>query len=147
MTTYLATHSVAQVLVRELRGLGLVAVNALVSHGWALMLLVYVGFFIALARERTYRERIFRRDPTAAWWLVVPYLAAYLLLFGFWGDISAGNRFILGIAAPALFAVGAALERADEPKRARFDLWMRRGLAVALLTYYPYAVLTHYSGG
>ena len=144
---YWATHTLGQMVVREARGIAEVFGNALISHGYAWFGIAYVVFLGILLRGADYRRALFPRDDRAVWPFVVAYLLAYVLVFGFWGAISAANRFILGIFAPALFSVARAIERAEPERTARFERGMRVATIAALVTYYPIAIFTHYSGG
>lgn len=144
---YFATHTVGQMLWREVRGIAEVLANALISHGYAWFGAAYVVFFLMLLRRPEYRRVVFTRDASAAWIFVVTYLAAHLVVYGFWGAISAANRFILGVFAPAILSLARAIEQAEPERLARFDRGMRRAIVVALVTYYPVAIFTHYSGG
>jgi hypothetical protein len=145
---YWSSHTVPQMVWRETRGLAEMFGNTFISHGYAWFVLAYLAFFCILLRDPAYRRDLFRRSARASWPFAVTYLMVYVGVFGFWAAISAGNRFVLGLAAPALFALGAAIEHfPDEHRVQRFDRWMKRAIIVGLVTYYPYAICTHYSGG
>ena len=144
---YFATHTALQMVWREVRGIAEVLANTIISHGYAWFGVAYLAFFVMLLRQREYRSVVLARDANAAWMFVAAYLLSHLAVYGFWGAISAANRFILGVFAPALFSVARAIEHAEPATAARFDRGMRRALVVALVTYYPVAIFTHYSGG
>ncbi|HSQ67511.1 MAG TPA: hypothetical protein VLM85_30080 [Polyangiaceae bacterium] len=157
--TYWQTHTLGQMAWRELRGLGEVLGNCLISHGYALFVLLYLAIFVAMVRKHAdVKHALFRRDPHAPAWFVVPYLLAHLLLFGWYGPIAAGNRFILGMLLPSMYSVAAGLSAHAKPEHAlelrgrSFD-WTKLNVAILVLVavhlvlYFPYAIATHYSGG
>jgi hypothetical protein len=153
--TYWRSHTLAQMIVREGRGLGEVLGNCFISHGYALFAVVYLGIFVAMVRKYPeVRRGLFRRDDDAAAWFVVPYLLVHLLLFGWYGPIAAGNRFILCIFLPGMYALAAGLSSHAKPEHTlRGRDWTELNLAIVLLAvlhlvfYFPYAIATHYSGG
>lgn len=158
-STYWHHHTLAQMFGRELRGLAEVGGNCLLSHGYAPFVLVYVAVFVAMLRKHAdVRRAMFRPDSRALAWFVVPYLAVHLLLFGWYGPIAAGNRFVLAIFVPAVWAVAAGLSAHCKPSHTLvvfgrpFD-WRRVNVALAallvleLIFYFPYGIATHYSGG
>jgi len=153
--TYWRSHTIGQMVVREARGLGEMLGNCFISHGYALFAVVYVGIFVAMVcKYPEVRRRIFRRDADAAAWFVVPYLVAHLLLLGWYGPIAAGNRLILVLFLPGMYALAAALSAHAKPEHTlRAHDWTKLNVAIVLLAvlhlvfYFPYAIATHYSGG
>ncbi len=103
---YLHSHSIGQIVSRELLGLGEMLGNTLLSHGYidyAILFLAFAGALaVANARQKASPAPFaVERAPAFA----VVYLAFYVFLFAFYGPIAAGNRFILTLFLPALYAV------------------------------------------
>ncbi|HEX7604091.1 MAG TPA: hypothetical protein VF316_20880 [Polyangiaceae bacterium] len=159
MGNYVRSHGVGQILWREVRGLGEVLGNCLVSHGYALFVLLFAGFAIGVCvKHADLRRGLFPRDARSAVWFVVAYVLIHVLAYGFYGPIGAGNRFILGIFLPTMYAVTHALAKHTKPQhtlRVRgTDMSWRTFLgailvllAMHLVTYWPVAIASHYSGG
>ncbi len=159
MATYWHTHTLGQMAWRETRGLGEVLGNCLISHGYALFALLYLGVLVAMVRKYPeVRRGLFRRDASAQAWFVVPYLLLHLVLFGWYGPIAAGNRFILGIFLPGMYAIAAGLSAHTRPEHTltvrgtpldwtKINVLVIVLVALHLVVYFPYAVATHYSGG
>ena len=159
MRNFLHAHSVGQILWREARGLGEVFGNCLISHGYALFVLLFAGFAIgACVKHADLRRSLFPRDVRSAVWFVVAYVTIHVLAYGFYGPIGAGNRFILGIFLPTMYAVTHAFAKhakAEHTLRVRgTDMSWRTFLgaivvllAMHLVTYWPVAIASHYSGG
>lgn len=159
MGNYLRSHGVGQILWREARGLGEMFGNCLISHGYALFVLLYAGFAIGMCvKHEDLRRSLFPRDARSAVWFVVAYVVIHVLAFGFYGPIGAGNRYILGIFLPAMYAVTRAFATHARPQH---TLRMRGTdmswhtflgaiivlLAMHLVVYWPVAIASHYSGG
>ena len=159
MRNFLHTHGVGQILWREVRGLGEVVGNCLISHGYALFVLLFAGFAIgACVKHADLRRSLFPRNARSAVWFVVAYLTLHVLAYGFYGPIGAGNRFILGIFLPAMYAATHAFAKHAKPEhtlRVRgVDMSWRTFLggivvllAMHLCIYWPVAIASHYSGG
>ncbi len=156
---YLGSHRLVDIAQREIRGLAEVAGNALVSHGYAPVVLLYGGFAATVfIQHPRLRARALRCGADSLAWFVVPYLAAHALLFGFYGAIAAGNRFSLAMLLPAMTSL---LRTMGTPSMAEYRLrvgsrhfsWNQLNqlaiivIAIELALYFPYAVATHYSGG
>jgi hypothetical protein len=160
MQRYLATHSLGQIAAREVRGLVEVVGNCVISHGYApffLMLLVFGG--VLVLRNADLRRKVFRLgDPEWLGWFVLPYLSVHFLALGFYGVVGAGERFSLAMFLPAMYAMTRAFAgTAGTEHRVRFGAleldWARFQSAffafaiLELMTYWPVAMATHYSGG
>jgi len=90
MTNYLRTHSLASIALREVRGLARIFGNAALGTGFQLFSIAWiVAFFRQIPR------------PGARAYLTVPWVALHVLALGFYGDIAAGNRFVLALFLPA----------------------------------------------
>ncbi len=160
MKNYLATHSLGDMVVRELRGLAEVIGNCLVSHGYAPFFLLLATFCVALVvQNRTLRAEVFRaRDLDWVGWFAIPYLAIHLLSFGFYGPVGAGNRFSLTMFLPGMYAMTRAFAGTARPEHrvrvgsleldwAGFQTAFLVLLVIQIATYFPAAMVTHYSGG
>jgi len=159
MRNFLHSHTVGQILWREVRGLGEVFGNALISHGYALFVLLYAGFAIGMCvKHADLRRSLFPRNVRSAVWFVVAYVVIHVLAYGFYGPIGGGNRFILGIFLPTMYAVTQAFARHARPQhtlrvRGTDMSWSTfLGaivvlLAMHLVIYWPVAIASHYSGG
>jgi hypothetical protein len=160
MGRYFATHSLGQMVAREISGLAEVIGNCLISHGYAPLFLLVATFAAALAaRSPALRARLLRwRDPDWAGWFVLPYLAIHLLMLGFYAPISANNRFPLAMFLPATYALMRAFSGAARTEdrltigAASLDWRSFQSLFFALIllqiaTYWPAAMVTHYAAG
>jgi hypothetical protein len=109
--------------------------------------------------NRDLRAKVLRfRDPDWTGWFVLPYLGAHLFALGFYGVLGAGDRFSLTMFLPASYAAtkafAGAAGRDDRVRFGRLDLdWAGFQTAffalfvLELVTYWPVAMATHYSGG
>jgi hypothetical protein len=157
MHRYFATHSVADVVLREVKGLGEVVGNCLISHGYALPFLLLCVLAIALLRQNpSLRARIFRRELDAPAWLAVPFFAIHLLVLGFYGPIGAGERFSLALFVPSTYAIMRAFARHPDArvKIGALEIDWKGAqtlltvlLVVEIVTYWPVAMATTYAGG
>jgi hypothetical protein len=160
MQRYLATHSLGQMVAREARGLAEVVGNCLIGHGYAPFFLMLLVFGVALvAKNADLRRDVVRlRDPDWLGWLVVPYMGVHLLALGFYGVVGANERYSLTMYLPAMYAMTRALAgKAGTEHRvrvgpleldwARFQWALFAFALLELLTYWPVAMATHYSGG
>jgi hypothetical protein len=95
---YWQQHSLAEMLQREGLGLGEMFGNALISHGYVEPLAI-LGWFAWKSSDARSR----RTETIPAF--VMPLLAIYVLLFGFYGPITASNRFLLTLYLPTSFTL------------------------------------------
>jgi hypothetical protein len=160
MRSFFATHSLGDIALRTLGGLGEVVGNCLVSHGYALFFVLLLGFATALVvKNRDLRAKVLRvRDPAWAGWFVVPYLVLHLLVLGFYAPLGAGDRFSLAMFLPATYAAMRAVAPHANAShvvslgKARLDWAGFQSLFFALVVvqivfYFPAAMATFYSGG
>jgi hypothetical protein len=106
MGHYLATHSLLAIAKREVLGLGEMFGNALMGHGYfefTALLLTFAATSTGFTRApmKTLRA-IDPRSPAA---FALPYALLYVLLFGFYGPIAAGPRFLLTLYLPVLYVI------------------------------------------
>jgi hypothetical protein len=146
-------------LKREVLGLGEVLGNCVLSHGYMPVVFLYLLATIGLlVQNPSLRRRVFRVHRESRGPFIVSYVLVHLALFGWYAPIAAGNRFSLGMLLPGMFAVISTMSReasaSDTLRIGRFVAdWSKINraalalLAVELVGYYPWAVLTHYSGG
>jgi hypothetical protein len=160
MRSFFATHSLGDIAVRTLRGLGEVVGNCLVSHGYALFFVLLLGFATALvAKNGELRAKVLRiRDPAWPGWFVLPYLLLHLLVLGFYAPLGAGDRFSLAMFLPATYAAMRAVAPHANPShvvslgKARLDWGQFQALffvlvVVQIVIYFPAAMATFYAGG
>ena len=160
MGSYLATHSIWDIVKRTLGGLAEVIGNCLISHGYALFFVLLWAFATALVKAHPdLRRRIFRpRELDWVGWFVLPYLAVYLLVFGFYGPLGAGERFSLAMFVPATYAITRAFAGKAGPEHtvkigrvaldwAGFQSLLFALLVVQIVTYFAPAMATQYAGG
>jgi hypothetical protein len=160
MQRYLATHSLCQIVAREASGLVEIVGNCVISHGYAPFFSMMLVFGAALVlKNADLRRKIFRlRDPEWLGWFALPYLGVHLLALGFYGVVGAGERFSLTMFLPAMYAMTRAFAGtagtehrvrvgALELDWARFQSAFFAFAILELVTYWPVAMATHYSGG
>jgi hypothetical protein len=160
MQSYLATHSIVDIVRRTLGGVAEVVGNCLISHGYALFFVLLLGFATALVvKNAELRAKVLRlRDPEWVGWFVLPYLALHLLVLGFYGPLGAGERFSLAMFLPATYATMRAVAPHATAAhtvsfgRARLDWAAFQALffvliVVQIVIYFPPAMATFYSGG
>ena len=160
MKSYLATHSLVDMVTRTLAGIGEVVGNCLISHGYALFFVSLIGFATALVvKNPELRKKVLRpRDPAWVGAFVLPYLLAHLLVLGFYGPLGAGERFSLAMFLPATYAAMRAVAphaTADDVVRfgklrldwASFQELFFVVVVVQIVFYFAPAMATFYSGG
>ncbi len=160
MRSFLATHSIGDIVMRTLGGLGEVVGNCLISHGYALFFVLLLGFATALVvKNAELRAKVLRlRDPAWVGWLVVPYLVMHLLVLGFYGPLGAGERFSLAMFLPATYAAMRAVAPHATAAHgvsfgelrldwAGFQSFFFVLVLVQIVVYFPPAMATFYSGG
>ncbi len=160
MRSFLQTHSVGDIVLRTVGGVGEVVGNCLLSHGYALFFLLLLGFATALVvKNADLRKRVLRlRDDAWVGWFVAPYLFAHLLVLGFYGPLGAGERFSLAMFLPTTYAAMRAIaphatsEHVVTFGKARLDWATFQSLffvlaIVEVVFYFPPAMATFYSGG
>jgi hypothetical protein len=157
MGNYLRSHTIGQMVWREIAGLGEVLGNCVTSQGWAMFLALWGAFVVfLLVKHPDLRKRLFPRDASATAWFVVIYMAFQLLALGWYGPIGAGARFSLALFLPASWSLLVAMDRAGEREVQLGPLVLDADRAqtlvlvlfVALLVFYlPHAALTTYAGG
>ena len=104
---YLRTHSLGQIVVREVRGFFEIVGNVIIGHGYAEFVFIYLAFFAVAfeARRRTARGRPSVALPGRTPLFEIAFLSLYVALFSFYGPISANSRFILTLFLPALYTM------------------------------------------
>jgi hypothetical protein len=115
LANYVHAHSVIDMIVREVRGLALVAGNAMIGPGYQLFAILWLGWALWLLRDEKLRLRVFERSPHALWIFAVPWLALQAIALGFYADIAAGNRFSLAFFLPSVWCIHRAMQR-EEPR-------------------------------
>ena len=153
---YLHTHSIGQIVIREVLGLGEVLGNVIIGHGYAEYLFIYLGFMalaVGLFRTPIRALRAIDSHDDAAF--AIPFAIVYALLFGFYAPIAAGNRFILMLFLPVLYTLlrhGAA-SKPSVTVSGRTIRWetLNRFVLVALVLHVifvlPATITRIYAGG
>jgi hypothetical protein len=160
MSKYVADHSIGQMIGRELRGLAEVVGNCVISHGYAPFFVILIAFVAAMLHANPgLRAVVVRpRDPQWLGWFVVPYFAVHLFTLGFYGPLGANERFSLTMFLPAMYAATRALSGRAGPEHVvrigaleldwgRFHAAYFAVVVVMLVSYWPVAMATVYSGG
>lgn len=158
-SNYVASHSLGTMLKREVLGLGEMLGNCVLSHGYMPVVFLYLFATIGLlVQNPALRRRVFRVHRDSRGPFIVLYVLVHLALFGWYAPIAAGNRFSLGVLLPGMFAVVSTMSREATPGDtlrvgsmvADWGKVNRAALALLVLElvgYYPWAIVTHYSGG
>jgi nitrate reductase NapE component len=109
LTNYLRDHSAGEIAWRFCSGSSRVLNSMARSYGYLWFCLAYLAFaFWAAWKNRRVVTKLFLKRP----WPVVAvaaYFVGYFLLIAWYSQIIEGNRFILGLFLPFLFAVSAFL--------------------------------------
>ena len=149
-------HSVADVLRREVLGLGEVLGNVLIGHGYAEYVAVYLAFaLLAVSAHRAPLAALRRMSLQSETTFTAAYALLYTLLFGFYAPIAAGNRFILMLFLPVLYTLmrtaprrpgtvsvfGRALTRDD------LNAFVLASIVLWILFGLPGAITRIYAGG
>jgi hypothetical protein len=106
MRRFFATHTLWDIVVREVLGLGEVLGNALMGTGFLEVVAIYAAFLaVGLGFTRAPVRWLRGIDPRSATAFVVPYVALYVGLFGFYAPIAAGSRFVLMLFLPIVYSL------------------------------------------
>lgn len=128
---YLRTHTLGETLWRPINGISLVFNSMMNSYGYLWPCLAYLGFAVLLAVifwrlvGRLWRARPFVILALAA------YFVGYYLLIAWYSPVIMGNRFILGLFLPFLFATSAVIVKLAPRLR-----WQWRGRPTHALTLF-----------
>ncbi len=160
MRSFFATHGIADIAGRTASGLAEVVGNCLISHGYALFFVLLLVFATALVvTNPDLRRKVLRpRDDAWVGAFVLPYLTLYLLVFGFYGPLGAGERFSLAMFLPATYAAMRAIAPHATAEHtvtigtvrvdwAGFQSLVFVLLVVQIVVYFPPAMATFYAGG
>lgn len=120
---YLREHTVKQIAVRFWDGLRFLFGSAVYTYGYWKYVLFYgaVGILVLALNWRW--SLVVLREHLLVVTFGLAYLAGYTLLYAWYVPIARGNRLVLSLFLPFMFAVGwilatrARLERAGEPPR------------------------------
>jgi hypothetical protein len=103
LSGYLATHSAPQVLLRETRGVAEVLGNLFLGYGYLEYVAIYFAFLLLARKQRSVRVGFF--DWHGEVILASAFGVLYLLLFGFYAPITAGNRLVLMLFLPTFWTM------------------------------------------
>lgn len=154
LSNYLKTHTVGQVIWRPVKGASVVFNSMVKAYGYIWPCLAYLAFAIFLvAWKHRLAWRVIRRRPVPLLALGA-YFAGYYLLISWYSQIINGNRFILGLFLPFLFAVSVVIVNLAPRVRWRnwnalsaFNIVMSAGIAVLVAVICLSFVFTKYGGG
>ncbi|MGH9892009.1 MAG: hypothetical protein ACREA0_08515, partial [bacterium] len=154
---YLSEHSTQQMTTRIGDGLSFLFGNAVQRYGYWKYVLFYGAVAMAvLGLHWRWGAGLLRRHPWVALF-VVGYFVGYAVLYAWYVPIARGNRLVLALFLPFLFAVGwllTARARADRHDQSRWPWWhtavhliMLGGITLELHDILTHRIITVYGGG
>jgi len=131
LKNYLRTHSAGDILWRFCSGGSRVFNSMVKSYGYLWFCLAYLAFALGIAwNKRAVLWRLLSRRPVPMLALSA-YFVGYYLLISWYSQIIQGNRFILGLFLPFLFALSVFI--VTFARGIRFPLPQRWGNSIAAL--------------
>jgi len=155
---YVREHSLKSIAGRFSRGLLRLTTVVISSYGYAELLAAYViaaALFFGQNYGRT-RSILSRTNPCVLVF-IVGYFMGYILLYAWYADIAAGNRFVISLFLPALLILLSLFSRAQSEKMSFVCLGRKIPASITswfvlfflfayLVTVFPHRVSTMYGG-
>ncbi len=154
---YLREHTAEQIATRIGDGLGFLFGGAVKSYGyWKYVLFYSAVAMVVLGLHWRWGVGLLRRHPLVALF-VVGYFVGYAVLYAWYVPIARGNRLVLALFLPFMFAVGwllTARARAERTDDGRWPRWhtavhvlMIGGIALELYDILARRIVKVYGGG
>lgn len=108
-SNYVKTHTAGQIAWRIVKGISVVFNSMMFSYGYLWICVAYLATATALAAWKwRLTLRLWQRRPFP-FLALLAYFCGYYLLVAWYSPIINGNRFILGLFLPFLFAISAVI--------------------------------------